>query len=254
MKLARRVAGTYVNIARTYRGWASTILLLALIVFVPLGLLDAGAGQIDTESIDPSEGIKIAAVLATIAAVTTTGLLGEVFFSGAVATTLTHPDHERPPTLTQIARELRWWRLIAVDLLYVAFVAVGLVVFFVPGAALFVYLGLAGPVVELEQRSIRGALARSYRLVRGNFWFCFWVLVPIEVAGDALGDGIEHLVHGALGDSFWTTWLSESASNVALSPLFAVAAVLVTVQLIERRDGSGPRLRSAPGRATMAAA
>jgi hypothetical protein len=254
VSFARRVAGTYVGIARTYRGWAPTILLLGVVVFVPLGLLDAAAGQIDTESINPGDGFKIAAVLATVAAVTTTGLLGEVFFSGAVATTLTHPDHERPPSLTQVARELRWWRLIAVDLIYVAVVAAGLIAFVVPGIMLFVFLGLAGPVVELEQRGVRAALLRSYRLVRGNFWFCFWVLVPIEVVGDAIGEGLEHLFHNALGDTFWTSWLSESVANVLLSPIFAVAAVLVTVRLIQRHDGDGPRLRSRPASGTMAAA
>ncbi len=254
MSTARRVAGAYADIARTYRGWAPTILLLALIVFVPLGLLDAGAAQVDGGSINPGEGFKIAAALATVAAITTTGLLGEVFFSGAVATTLTHPGDGRLASFGAIARELRWRRLIAIDLVYVLLVAVGLMLFVLPGAALFVYLGLAGPVVELEDHGVRAALARSWRLVRGNFWFAFWVLVPIEVAGDALGDGVEHLVHGALGDSFWSTWLSESASNIVLSPLFAVAAVLLTVQLIHRHDGDGPQLRSGPGRATMAAA
>src|SRR5205085_7039970 len=114
-------------------------------------------------SIEPGNGLKLAALLLTVAAVTTTGLLGEVFFSGAVATTLTQPGQSRAPSLLQIARELRWWRLIGVDLIYVLLVAAGLIVFVAPGVALFVYLGLAGPVVELEQRSIRGALSRSYR-------------------------------------------------------------------------------------------
>ena len=37
---------------------------------------------------------------------------------------------------------------------------------------------------------------------------------------------------------------SKSVSNMILSPLFAVGAVLLAVRLIAEMDGSGPRLRS----------
>jgi hypothetical protein len=242
----RRLASTYVRITRTYRSWAGSILLLAFVVFVPLGLLDALVGEIDVESLDLDSGIKIAAVVATVGIVTATGLLGEVFFSGAVAVSLTHPRHERPPSLIEIARRLKYGRLIAVDLVYVVIVAVGLLLAFVPGALAFVWFGLAGPAVELEQRTVRGALARSWRLVRGNFWLVFWVLVPIEVVGDVLGDGVAHLVHAGLGDTLLAGWLAESLSNIVLSPLFAVAAVLLTIDLIAEKDGDGPRLNPVP--------
>jgi hypothetical protein len=73
------------------------------------------------------------------------------------------------------------------------------------------------------------------------------VLVPIELAGDALGGFAEHLAHDLLGDSFFSTWLSESVSNILLSPVFAIAAVLLTTRLIAIVDGSGPRIRSLDG-------
>lgn len=247
MSFLRRLGATYARIGRTYWSWAPAILLLALIVFVPLGLLDALVGEINVESLDLDSGIKIAALVATIAIVTTTGLLGEVFFAGAVAVSLTHPEHDRAPPLLHIARELNYRRLIAVDVLYVAMVVVGLLLLFVPGALVFVFHGLAGPAVELEEHSVRGAFRRSFQLVRGNFWLVFWVLVPIEVIGDALGDAIANLVHNLLGHTFLASWLAETASNIVLSPFFAVAAVLLTVDLINRKDGTGPRLRSEPG-------
>lgn len=246
MSFPRRLGATYVRIFRTYWSWAPAILLLAVVVFVPLGLLDALALEVDVESLDLDSGIKIAALVAAVALVTTTGLLGEVFFAGAVAISLTHPEHDRPPLLSHIARELNYRRLIAVDIAYVAIVLVGLLLFIVPGALAFVFLGLAGPAVELEERTVRGAFARSFQLVRGNFWLVFWVLVPIEIIGDGLSELIVGLVHDLLGDNLWASWLAEAASNAVLSPIFAVAAVLLTVDLIHRRDGSGPRLNSAP--------
>jgi hypothetical protein len=249
VRLLRRLASTYARIGRAYWSWAPGILPLAVIVFVPLGLIDGLVANVDVESLDLSSGIKVFAVVVAVGAITTTGLLGEVFFSGAVAVSLTNSRDERPPRLRDIAARLRYGRLIAVDVVYVVLVAGGLLLVFVPGVLAFVWLGLAGPVVELEERTVRGALTRSWRLVRGNFWLVFWVLVPIEVLGDALGDGVVAGVHGALGDSLLAGWLAESLSNIVLSPVFAVAAVLLTVDLIAAKDGAGPRLNTAPAAA-----
>jgi hypothetical protein len=242
----RRLGSLYAQIWRTYRSWAPGLLLLGLIVFVPLGLLDAAAAEVDLDSLDLTSGVKIAALVAAVGALTTTSLLGEVFFSGAVAVALTHPEGERIPPLREIARQLKYGRLIAIDVLYVLIVVIGLLLLFVPGVLAFVFFGLAGPVVEIEERTVRGALARSWQLVRGNFWLTFLVLVPIEIVGDTIGEGIESLVHDTLGESFLAGWLAESLSNLAFSPIFAVAAVLLTLELIRERDGVGPRLNSAP--------
>jgi hypothetical protein len=242
----RRLLSTYALIWRTYRSWAPSILLLALTVFVPLGLIDALVVQVDLESIDLDSGIKVVAVVAAVGAITATGLLGEVFFSGAVAVSLTHPEHDRPPPLSHIGRQLNYKRLILVDIVYVGMVAVGLLFAIVPGALAFVWFGLAGPVVELEERTVRGALRRSLSLVRGNFWLVFWVLVPVEIVGDAIGEGVVHLVHDLLGEGFLASWMAEAGSNIVLSPIFAIAAVLLTIDLIGRKDGDGPRLNSTP--------
>ncbi len=246
MSRARKLASLYARIGRTYWSWAPSLLLLGAIVFIPLGLLDALAITVDVDSLDLTSGIKIAALVVAVGALTATSLLGEVFYSGAVAISLTHSDHDRPPPLREIARRLKYGRLIAVDLVYVLIVAVGLLLLFVPGVLAFVWLGLAGPIVELEDRSVRGALARSWHLVRGNFWLVFFILAPVEIVGDAVGEGIGELVHGALGDSLVATWLAESLSNIAFAPVFAVAAVLLTLELIREKEGAGPRLNSAP--------
>jgi len=240
------VAATYGRIWRTYRGWAPSILLLAAIVFIPLGLLNSLTLNVELDSLDITNGIKLAALALAVGAVTLTGLLGEVFFSGAIAVSLTHPHGEDPPPLREIARRLNYGRLIAVDLVFVAIVAVGLLLGLLPGIVAFVWLGLAGPVVELEDRSAFGALRRSMQLVRGNFWLVFLVLAPIEIVGDAIGGGLAALVHALLGHTFLATWLAESLADAALSPVFAVAAVLLTVELMRERDGEAPPVHLTP--------
>jgi hypothetical protein len=242
----RRLGSTYARIWRTYRAWAPSLLLLAVIVFLPLGLLNALTMDVELDSLDFTNGIKLAAFVLALGAVTATGLIGEVFFSGAIAISLTHPPGEGPPPLREIARRLNYGRLIAVDLAFVALVAAGLLLGVIPGVFAFVWLALAGPVVELEERTARGALTRSMRLVKGNFWLVFWVLAPIQVLGDVIGHLLANVVHDLFGHTFVATWLAEAATDFALSPIFAVAAVLLTIELIAQRDGKAPPLHSAP--------
>jgi hypothetical protein len=242
----RRLGSTYARIWRTYRAWAPSLLALALVVFVPLALLDALTMDVELDSLDVTSGIKLAALVLAVGAITATGLLGEVFFSGAIAISLTHAHDEKPRLLREIARRLKYRRLIAVDLAYVALVAVGLLLGLIPGLLAFVWLALAGPVVELEERSAKEALARSMRLVRGNFWLVLWVLLPIQVVGDGIGHLLAALVHGFFGHTFVATWLAEAVSELALSPIFAVAAVLLTVDLMREKEGAAPPVHAAP--------
>ena len=237
MSARRKLISIYTRIGRTYYRRAPSLLLLALVVFVPLGLVDAIAAEVSVDSLDLSSGIKVAAVLAAVGAITLTGLLGEVFYSGAVAVSLTHPEHEGAPPIAEVARRLDYRRLILVDIAYVTLVLVGLLFALIPGVLVFVWFGLSGPVVEIEKRTVRGAFARSWELVRGNFWTVLLVLGPIEIAGDLIGDGLAGLVHHLLGEGFLAGWLAETVSNVVLTPAFAIAAVLLTLDLIAAKDG-----------------
>jgi hypothetical protein len=246
VSFGRRLAATYAGIVRTYWGWMPSLLTLAVVVFVPIGLLDALSLQVDLDSLDLTSGIKVAALVLAVGAVAMTGLLGEIFFSGAIAISLTHPRGEQPPRLREIVGRIKYGRLIVVDVAFVAIVAVGLVLGVFPGLLAFIFLGLAGPIVEIEERSAAAALRRSFQLVRGSFWLVFWVMVPIEIFGDAIGGGLAGVVHHELGDTFLATWLAEALSNAVLSPIFAVAAVLLTVDLIAKREGSAPPLHPAP--------
>ena len=235
MTLPRRLGSIYGRIGHTYWSKAPSLLLLAAVIFIPVGFLDALTTEVEVDSLDLGSGLQVLAIVGATAAITMTGLLGEVFFSGAVAVSLTHPEHEKPPTIAAVARRLDYKRLILVDIAYVAMVIVGLLLFFVPGILVFVWFGLAGPVVELEGRRVGDALRRSASLVRGSFWFVFLVLAPVEILGDAAAELIGHGVHSLLGESFFASWMAEATANIFFTPIFAVAAVLLTLELIADR-------------------
>jgi hypothetical protein len=237
----------YARIGRTYVSWARVLLPLAAAVFIPLGLIHAIPLHAHAASIDLHDGLQVVGVATALLVLTATGLIGEVFYTGAVSIALTHPRvGGRPPLLREVARQISYGRLIAVDLIYGILVAVGLLALFVPGVLVYVYFGLAAPVVEIERHDVRRGLARSVELVRGHFWLVLSVLVPIEIAGDVLTNLATDLSASLLSGSLLAEWLADTASNIVLTPFYAVAAVLLTLDLIAARDGQGPRLHSAP--------
>jgi hypothetical protein len=242
------VLSLYARIWRTYFAWAGTLLPLAVAVFVPLGLIHAIPVHADATSLDLGSGLEVFGAGLALLLLVTAGLLGEVFYTGAVASALTSP-HDRngePPSLREVAGEINYWQLIVVDLIFVVAVAIGALAFLVPGVLAFVYLGLAAPVVEIEHRGVRSALARSFHLVRGHFWLVLAVLIPIEIASDAVTNLSISLTHALLGDSLFAQWLTDTATNIVLTPFYAVAAVLLAIDLIAEKDGTSPRLHSTP--------
>jgi hypothetical protein len=224
------------------------LLPLAVAVFVPLGLVHAIPVHVEATSLDLDNGIRVFGAVLALLLLTASGLLGEIFYTGAVAIALTHPHGGEPPSLRQIASMVDYRTLIVVDLIFGLLVVVGLVAFVVPGILAFVYLSLAAPVVEIEHRGARAALTRSAALVRGRFWYVLAALLPIEIASDAVGSAATHLAYGLFGDSLVAGWLTDTASNIVLTPFYAVAAVLLTIDLVADKDGASPRLHSTPPR------
>lgn len=239
----------YARTLRLYRVWAPSLLLLGVVVFVPVGLLHALAETLDSNSVELGSVAEIVATAVALTLLAITGLLGEVFYTGAVAALMTgeHPRDE-PPSLMSIAREVKYGRLIAIDVIYALVVAIGFILLVVPGVLAFVFLALAAPIVEIEGRGTLDAIRRSVRLVRGRFWTVLAILVPIELIGDGVTQLLTHLPHHLLGHSFLAVWMADVLSNLATTPFYAIAAVLLTVVLVREKEGAGPRIHSGPGR------
>ena len=224
----------YARTARTYWKDAGYLLILGAAVFIPLGLIDSIANQVaevDTSELEGLSDLATVGLVGGLVAQAITSLLGEVFYAGAVALSLAGGVEAKPSSFTTVARRLAYWRLIGVDLIFVIAVAIGFIALIIPGLILFTWFALAGPVVELEGAGVRAAFARSRRLVKGHFWTVFVVLLPItivsELLSDAAVDGFHHLIHIPL----LSDWIGEAIPNIVLSPFYAVAAVLMTLEL-----------------------
>jgi hypothetical protein len=228
----------YGRIFRTYYERAPSLLALGAVVFIPLGLLDSLVLQLDAGS-GIEGGFALAGLVAFALAQSGTSLIGEVFYSGAVAISLTQSEDGRAPSMREVARRIAYRRLIVVDLLFALICFLGFLALILPGFIFFIWFGLAGPVVEIEGRRVRAAFRRSRELVRGRFWRVLAVLLPVEIVGDGLSNGLTAVVHHALGGSVLGGWIADSAANILVTPLYAIGAVLLTVQLIAEKDAAG---------------
>jgi hypothetical protein len=236
-----RARDIYVRTLKAYRRRAGYLLLLGIVVFVPLGFLDALANRVHELRIESGETVFDLATLGLLAgflAQAVTTLLGEVFYAGAVGLTMRQGEDAPPPSLRAIARRLSYGRLIAVDILFGLGTGLGLLLLIAPGILFFGWFALAGPIVEIEERSVRSAFKRSRQLVRGSFWTVVLVLIPIALVSGLLAEVLVELPHLVLHDPLLRDWVGEALSNILISPFYAVAAVLMTLQLAQRRASS----------------
>ena len=245
-----RARDVYVHTIRTYWARAGYLALLGVIVFIPLGLVDALANRVyEIHADSPAEVFDLGtvAVIVGFLVQASTSLLGEVFYAGAVGLTMRQGEHQRPPSLRYVARRLSYGRLIAVDILFGVGTALGLLLLIVPGLLFFGWFALAGPVVEIEERGIRASFARSRQLVRGSLRTVLLVLVPITIASEVLAVALLELPHLVIHEPLLQDWAGEALSNILLSPPYAVAAVLMTLELARRAEpADATRQASAP--------
>ena len=169
-----------------------------------------------------------------------------MFYAGVVAALIVEKRTGIRRRLGDVARELPYLRLLAVDLLYSVGVALFLLLLIVPGILFFTYYALTAPIVEIEDRRIRAAFRRSRELVRGHFWTVLAILLPVSVAIELITEADQAAVNALLGDSLLSDWLGTSIVNVALTPIYAVAAVVLTIELIEAKGDRLPAPSPAP--------
>ena len=61
------------------------------------------------------------------------------------------------------------------------------------------------------------------------------VLVPISVGSELLGTASFGIFHEVIHAGLLSDWAGETVTNILLSPFYAVAAVLITLQLSAHR-------------------
>jgi hypothetical protein len=226
------IRATIAAAARAARRDAGPILAVALVVSLVSVGLEIGIEH----AVDPAGG-AVAAVAEL--GVTAVSLAGTVFLAGFVCRLIGAAEHGRERAgLGQVARTLPWWRLIGADLAVVAIVAVGLLALVIPGLIAFNVLAVTGPVIEIEDLSVRRALRRSARLVWPHFWpVALVATLPVAVASE-----LESLAPEPSGvTQIVTVLLVQGAAEAVVESVIAVLLVQVCYRLIALARMPGAR-------------
>jgi hypothetical protein len=153
------------------------------VVFGSVAVIDAVAAILIVEHISSELGDVIASSAAAVFA-----MVGVVVYAGILDKVVGSHLHGDPDlSRSEIWDVLPLGRLVGADLLLTLATLATVAVFVIPGVIVFTLWSLVGPLITIEDRSVRSAFGRSYRLVRPNFWLALiLVTVPLEIEQAAL--------------------------------------------------------------------
>jgi hypothetical protein len=222
----RRIGEVYVEQARF-------LLPVALVLFVPLGLIEAWAEhtfELEAEDLNAAE---VAGLLGAFVAQVAASSLGEVFYAGVVMSAVSESmeGHRRPP-IKRLLRTLPYGGLIVVDILFSLGLAFGLVLLVVPGLIFFARYVLAAPLLELEHTGVRAAFRRSRQLARGHKLGLLALLGGLWLVTDLLSGLLGEGGASTLGESLTADWAIATVIELLITPVWAVAVCVVAWRLL----------------------
>jgi hypothetical protein len=197
-----------------YKAHWRTFVPLALIVYVILGALTWVLG-----AVLGWVGVLIGALFS---------IVGTFWLQGALVEAVRDVrDGRQDLSLTEMFERVRprLPTIIAASIVAVIVIAIGLVLFIVPGLYLITIWSLIVPVIVLEGRSAGDSFGRSRELVRGYGWSVFGVIV-ITFAVLIVASIIVGILTFWLPDGV-DRFASDLISNTVVSPFIAVALTMV---------------------------
>lgn len=210
--------------------WAA-LLPAAIVIFVPLGLLDSLDSDLQEKLGDADDIASGLEVFAVALLNTASALLGQILFAGLISALATHGTGPGLSGLLALGRELPILRLVLADFAFVLVITAGLVALIVPGLVFLVWFALIGPVIEVEGAGIRRAFARSRELARRRFWLVAGFVLPITVLEESIGQLIASASVWSLGDDFAGHWAASSVNALVSSTLLALAVTVLYLEL-----------------------
>jgi hypothetical protein len=216
---------------RTYREEFRRVASIAFVVFGTVAAIDAVAVVLVADRHVPRP--LGAAFVSLVAGVFT--MAGVVVYAGILDKVVGAHLHGHPDlTLREITRVLPLHRLIGADVVLAVATVIGLALFVVPGVIIFTMWSLVGPVITIEDRSVRSALARSWQLVRGHFWLTFFlVTLPLQVEETVL-----HAIHYAevFDHPLVPAFLVNGLLGMVVGSIVGLVEVVLAYDLIASAD------------------
>jgi hypothetical protein len=182
------------NILKTsrdvYRGNFARIAATAIVVFGAVAVIDT---VLTARAANEHQPLLRASLVGAAAFLS----LGSTFYAGLLdrlvgAQAFGHPEEKA----SRVLRSLPYRRLLAADVALTILTAAASLFLLVPGLVVFTLLALVGPLINIEDLSVRAAFRRSSQLVRRHFWLvALLVTAPVAAEGE-LEAAVELAVHG----------------------------------------------------------
>jgi hypothetical protein len=218
-------SAAFEQIFQVYGSQFVTFLLLALIVFVPLAIVQGAVGA--------SGSIGLAFVLVILQ------IVGTSLYTGATVEAVADMrDGKRDHSVGQLisAAAPFIFPLILAGFVFGITVLFGLVLLIVGFFVFLTWFCLYAPAIVIERQGVFASMTRSRDLVRGNGWRVFGVIVVTAIIVGLIGAVIQRVAIGA-DDGFVGTSIGYLLSNLITAPIFAIA---VTTLFFMLRDGNQP--------------
>lgn len=217
------------EVGRDYIKLFPLLMGAALLVYVPISLVDSTASIFST--VEGEDTLEIARAILVAAAGALFSLIGAVVYA-AIVSVLVHRhrgigDHP----LIDALRDLPYGRLMGADVIYALMVSAALLLLVVPGLVLMTRYALIAPAIEIEGLGIRDALRRSRELVRPHFWKMLVVVVPLMFGSDVLSELALSGAIGALGEGFFGDWIGSLIGELITAPFLGLFLVLAFLRL-----------------------
>ena len=210
-------ANVFERLFAVYRDQFTIFVPAALIIFIPVALLQAIAVS--------SGGFGFFVIGSVLS------IIGGFLLQGVVVEAVRDiQDGRRDLSLGDLFRSVGpvLGALIGAGILAGLGIAVGLILLIVPGLILLTWWCLIAPVIVIERPGIGAAFGRSRDLVRGNGWRVFGIIVVLFII-QALLNSVISAIFG--GDSFAGALIAGLLSSALVSPLTGIAATLVYLDL-----------------------
>ncbi|HZD87985.1 MAG TPA: glycerophosphoryl diester phosphodiesterase membrane domain-containing protein [Gaiellaceae bacterium] len=214
------IGGVLSDAARVYRRLWRRSVLVAGAVFLVVAAADGLA------ALHPTRGTELVSIALA--------LIGSLLVQGALVEVVrdVHEGREPAPPVAYYERTRNELATLLVCAVFAGIgVALGFLLFIVPGLILLARWTLIVPLVMVEGRSVRDAFSRSNELVTGK---TLQVLAVVVLAGlvTTILASVATLAFGFL-PTFWSAWIGGTIGGAIAAPYEAHALTVLYYRLTE---------------------
>jgi hypothetical protein len=196
----------------------------ALVVFSVAALVDLLVAAL-IDWVDDGNALVVVATLL----LSSFAAIGFTFFAGLLDHTVAEDQHGEPTkSVGAVLRTLPYGRLLLAGVLLAVGAGVLALALLIPGLVFYTYFSLVGPIINMEDRSVRAAFRRSRQLVRSHFKLTFLLVTLPVLFEQEVVHGVELLVDPPL----WLGFLVNVAGGALIGSVVALVDVTLAYRLV----------------------